>query len=512
MPTLAVTHAARWLIISLTTALMIFVMSRLLLPVRHILLPQPQVLTDADGETTIRFEADRSHIFLDTDCIHLRWQVANVRAVEINGVGVVGEGERAECRSAPRMLVTLPDGQQRIYPLERWVLAENVQLYQALVGLPFGVIIISLFSGFGKIALRRLLQWGRRATQPLKHHQAANWGIYLLLLALLCPPILFGYFHVGTDEFLFDVNYALGDGERPFAYRVLASVAARLVAAAVPNTLAAELTELPVLEQTLKTNSGWTRDNASIFIGMLVVYTGGLYLYGLSMFALFRLYVGRLGSMLLSLVSLLLLVFTFVYFTPLYDFSHAALMAFGIVLLARQKWRLFILLYLIGCFSKETIALLTVLFVVEYASRLSWRRFIALLAAQVTLFVTIRTLIITLQAHLPGVVFQDQFAFNLNRLGLLMRDADGLAASGLIALLLLLMFIHWNSKPRLLRNSIVTGIVLLINVMFVGIINEWRVYMEFFPILLGLVYLGIQAEWQRQTAQDLNSEESIPVI
>jgi hypothetical protein len=65
--------------------------------------PEPTAAPPAAG-ASIRFWADATTIAPGT-CTQLRWDVSNVRAVYLNGEGVVGQGERKVCPTATRTFV-----------------------------------------------------------------------------------------------------------------------------------------------------------------------------------------------------------------------------------------------------------------------------------------------------------------------------------------------------------------------------------------------------------------------
>jgi hypothetical protein len=61
------------------------------------------------GETTVFLATDDGRNYAGSACLTVRWQVENVKTVELNGVGVVGSGEETVCDAAPAIKVVLLD-------------------------------------------------------------------------------------------------------------------------------------------------------------------------------------------------------------------------------------------------------------------------------------------------------------------------------------------------------------------------------------------------------------------
>jgi hypothetical protein len=88
-----------------------------------LLIPAPTVIETTNAGGQVYFSANRQVILNPGDCITLRWQVDNIRAVYLNDEAQIGVGEKPMCfttnevNTLPRLSVTFQDGDRQTYIL-----------------------------------------------------------------------------------------------------------------------------------------------------------------------------------------------------------------------------------------------------------------------------------------------------------------------------------------------------------------------------------------------------------
>lgn len=428
------------------------------------------------------------------DCILVRWQVENVKAVELNYVGVVGMGEQAVCGAYPRLEITLPDDSRVDYDFPRHVLLHDKHFYVALFGVPLTLSLIGIFSGIGKRQLQALWRGLLWSATSLGRSALLARVTYLLAAALLSGVVLAIFFAVSNDAHQFHPEILSGDFQKPYLYRTLAPTTVRTVAALLPNEIALAVARLPIIEPTLTTSYEWQPERASLYLVNLAMHYGALLLFAPAMASFLSAFFGQVTSAVLSLLALALLPYLFHYYTWVYDFPNLALFTFALGLLVRARWRLFIPVYVLACLSKETASLLTIVYFFYYFRRLTWRRYLSLFVLQVLIFAGIRLMLVYLLRDMPGSFFYFTIDENLAIFREQWSSLTGLACLGMIGLMSLLLLLHWRAKPAFLRAGISIGVVLGIMGVLVGIITEWRIYYEFYPVGFALCACSLKTE------------------
>ena len=129
----------------------------------HLDSPSIQIDTKV-GESSIFFHANRNRVLFPNECVVVRWQVEQIKAVYLNQQGQIGSGEQESCtfNAVPILRVEFTDGSSAEYPLaiERlyqnpvvllllisFVLSSGLFAYR-LVGIP-GLLAIVMIAFFG---------------------------------------------------------------------------------------------------------------------------------------------------------------------------------------------------------------------------------------------------------------------------------------------------------------------------------------------------------------------------
>jgi hypothetical protein len=166
----------------------------------------------------------------------------------------------------------------------------------------------------------------------------------------------------------------------------------------------------------------------------------------------------------------------------IYDFTTLLLSTLVWLCLVRQNWRAFALVYLIGCFNKETILLASLAFAITQHGRLGPRAFWGLLAYQLGTFGLIRLALLHGYAANPGQDLEWHLQDHWAALG---WSWPVLSSTALIANLVRLVWMDWKRKPLVLRG-ILAGVLPPQVVLFLlfGYPFEWRVFYEILPVIV----------------------------
>ncbi|MEO8608393.1 MAG: hypothetical protein ABI690_10945 [Chloroflexota bacterium] len=102
-----------------------------------LLIPAPTVIETSNAGGQVYFSANRQVILNPGDCVTLRWQVDNIRAVYLNDEAQIGFGEKPMCinktNDTPRLRVTFQDGSEQTYPLNILTLSTSLLTWIILI-------------------------------------------------------------------------------------------------------------------------------------------------------------------------------------------------------------------------------------------------------------------------------------------------------------------------------------------------------------------------------------------
>ncbi len=168
----------------------------------------------------------------------------------------------------------------------------------------------------------------------------------------------------------------------------------------------------------------------------------------------------------------------------MYDIPTLALFTAGLFLMAGRQWTWFLVIFFLGCWSKETMILLTLIFAIHFYKKahLEKRLYWKLLLMQLSLFIAVKTALAVIFFNNPGGVVEFHLLDNL-LFGYQFTTAAFLA--WLFGLLLICY--RWKEKPLFLKNALWIGVPLIILTLFLGLIHETRDYGEIYPILAALM-------------------------
>jgi len=153
--------------------------------------------------------------------------------------------------------------------------------------------------------------------------------------------------------------------------------------------------------------------------------------------------------------------------------------------LQRERLGAFYLVFVLGCFNKETMILATLVFALVQKERMPrsslWRH----LLVQVAVFAAVEWGLRHAFAHNPGGGVEWHLAKNLR----LMRVPPTPESLTLLVAGAVLTLSRFGRKPAFLRRSAVSiAVPLLVSYLFLGIYGEIRVFCEAYPILFLLAF------------------------
>jgi len=174
------------------------------------------------------------------------------------------------------------------------------------------------------------------------------------------------------------------------------------------------------------------------------------------------------------------------YIHYVYDLPALFLFTLGLALMARGRWRPFLIVFAAACLNKETTVLLTLVFVIHFLDREKMDRslFNRLLLFQLAIFFCTKLALLLVFQNNPGSPVE--FHLGDRNFALLLRFLvnPSLAAEFAWLAIAALTFYKWSSKPAFLRHAIWILVPLLVLIPFFGQLNEGRVFYEVYPIVV----------------------------
>ena len=184
-----------------------------------------------------------------------------------------------------------------------------------------------------------------------------------------------------------------------------------------------------------------------------------------------------------SVLALLGLPPMFQYTSFIYDFPLLLLYTLGLIFLYKQEWKIFLIIFVIGCINKDTTILLTLIFFLYYKGKLSKDIFNKLLAAQLVIFVLIKIVLFILFKNNPGTFVEFQLVDHNLRL---VTEYNLTLAASLLGLIVL-VFYKWDEKPDFLKISLSALIPLIFLTFFLGYLDKLRDYYEIYSAVIILI-------------------------
>jgi hypothetical protein len=175
-----------------------------------------------------------------------------------------------------------------------------------------------------------------------------------------------------------------------------------------------------------------------------------------------------------------------------YDIATTMFFALSFGLLARGKFNLYYLLFVVASINRETTFLLTLFFIIYFFNKMPFRQYCLGVLYQGLAYLIVKMLIMGIYANVPGTPMQ------WRPLEVIQGYVD---KPVLFAVFFLIFFLaslvlsvrQWNDKPMFLRVAFGTIFpVQLILHIFLGYSYEIRVFAEVFPVIFMLCAWSIQ--------------------
>ncbi|MFB3067806.1 MAG: hypothetical protein ACE1ZI_00925 [Acidobacteriota bacterium] len=194
-----------------------------------------------------------------------------------------------------------------------------------------------------------------------------------------------------------------------------------------------------------------------------------------------------------ALLLYLLLLFHY-FFTPPgqrilypYDLPALAFITWGLVFGRERNWKFYYPLFFFACLNRETACLLTLGHTAASLTRRKipgwWPHFTAQLLIWCGCWVGLRYLFL----GNPGVIFEDHFDMNILRLS---HSPSWVLLASSFGYQWALILVFWRRIPAYLKKQLITVPFLLSLMVFVGNINELRIYGELIPFVATAAWVG----------------------
>ena len=282
-------------------------------------------------------------------------------------------------------------------------------------------------------------------------------------------------------------RYLNETAHRPFIFRILVPQSIRLLKATIPDAMVkpiADRTMNHLLPRSLKDPV----DKVAHFYLAAILYLSvlGYALVGARL--CLRLFPAVRDPEILAVGFLLLLIpFTAGTVAHLYDFTVLLLMAALLYAIATHQHALYLILFAVSCFNKETTLFASVAYTCYFVDRMPWKMFIPMVLAQGLIFLLIYLNLRRYYAGNSGTNLENWVAEQLTFLGR-RSFADYLSWLGGI----LLVAFHWPDKPLMMRRSmwmVVPNVCLIVTSALPG---EVRNLYESLPLLSLFVLQNIR--------------------
>lgn len=187
----------------------------------------------------------------------------------------------------------------------------------------------------------------------------------------------------------------------------------------------------------------------------------------------------------MTMMALVALPAMFLYGSYVYDFPQLLLWTLGLLMLQRGRPGMFLLVYALGVFNKETTVLLSVAYFLLYMPSngrkiVDRARFVKYGVAQLLIFLASRVIIMARFSENPGNALE--FHLVDHNMYLIIRYSLVSVVAGIF--LVLLIGYRWREKPLILKYALVAAVPLFVMSLFFGFLDELRGYYEAYPTVL----------------------------
>jgi len=315
---------------------------------------------------------------------------------------------------------------------------------------------------------------------------AARWALRLALSLWLViiyyrPPRLDDYDRVIFHELIY------GQAWRPFVTRALVPLIVRTSVLGPRHAFDARFIR-QYEECQLHSENPFLREYLVVLL--LSFACTGLFSFTLEKLWAALLHPSRPHAYLFSILGLLGLPAMFKYHAYIYDFPTLLLSTAGLLMIARQAWGRYLLIFCLASLNKETAILLVVIWALYFrlAAQTEPRSYWSFLLLQCVIYAVTRGALAYAFRENPGGVLE--FHFTDHNLKLLTSPwtLPGMVTTGLLATM---VFHRLGSKPWLLRCAARMLLILVAFTLFFGYLDELRDYFEVYAAVAALIGISV---------------------
>jgi hypothetical protein len=317
--------------------------------------------------------------------------------------------------------------------------------------------------------------------------------VVVIGLALWVSHLQMTFTPLMRDERSSLVHALDGTSARPFCYRVLVPWAAVAVGAVIPPVVGDRLCREP----TRWLGCDFIPERAhgpGPYLGLALLQFLSILTFALVLGRTYRrvFAASRGKGRVISAVALLFIavVIRFGYCGHLYDFPVLALFAGMLWALLFSRLTVFLLLFGVACWTKETAILMTFAYCAIFFDRLPRRRFLGYLALQVLAYAVAQIVLRWWFRDHAGSPIEAWYAEQLPWFG----RKTGLKVA-LLGLGLLWMSIAWSLKPVAVRRALFMVLPHLALFAYGGRPGEARALYESFPVLMLVLFSSSVQVW-----------------
>ena len=279
-----------------------------------------------------------------------------------------------------------------------------------------------------------------------------------------------------------------GTAHKPFVYRQLMPSAVRVVTSLLPqewrggwNEWASRSSTMTRILQRVNIPSEMFVEYAVTLFLMYVSLIVFVFLFRRLFLSLYDAPVYFSDSVMLGTLAGIPAFFSYNF---IYDIPTLAIFTGGLLFMLQRRWQFFILFFFLGCWSKETTILLTLVFAIHFFKvrsdgKVPYRN---LLLIQCVIFTAVKSILAVIYSDNPGRFVEFHLLDNL-------LFGYRFTLGEFLTWIFIFIFVvyQWADKPIFLKHAFWIGIPLIVLTLFLGLLHEMRDYGELYPILFALM-------------------------
>lgn len=321
--------------------------------------------------------------------------------------------------------------------------------------------------------------------QSKRYSQLSLWIILLIVSTI----VLGSFIRTGIDGYKKAMFKEMinGTAYKPFVYRTFVPILIKSTSLLLPENVKEEINKWGKENIRYITRKGRDIDLLDLLfaIGFWYISIIGFAFFFRKLAHHFYLQNDKI-LFILSIIAVAGLPILFKYYSYIYDLTHLFLFTFCLYLLVKANWKLYLLLFCVTTLSKETSALLIIIYYIHYKRILSKSDFNKIFMAQIVIFIIIKMILTIYYYNNTGSIAEFHLKHNL--------ELEPYTISQFLAFVIIGVGIahDWKNKPPFLKNALCIITPLLVLSFFLGYLDEYRVHYEIYPIVLLLIFHSVK--------------------